>query len=63
MTTSDPKPFDCVEMKREGALRVHERIASMTMEEKLAYWRRRSEELRNLGSSRPEEDPEDEASA
>lgn len=40
------KPFDCVEMKREGAKRVYEIIKNMTPEEELEYWRRRNEEFR-----------------
>ena len=39
------KKFDCVEMKRQGALRVHERLKNMTIEEQIEYWRRRSEEF------------------
>jgi hypothetical protein len=46
MTTTDQKGFDCVEMKREGVRRIRERLAVMTAEERLAYWRRRTEELR-----------------
>lgn len=39
------KDFDAVEMKRVGATRVAERLARMTREEQLEYWRRRTEEL------------------
>lgn len=40
------KSFDCIEMKRRGALKIHERLASMSIEEQVEYWRRRSDELR-----------------
>ncbi len=39
------KTFDCVEMKREAALRVHERLKDMTVEQQIEYWRQRSEEF------------------
>jgi len=37
------KTFDCVDMKRRGAVRIHERTKNMTLEEKIEYWRRRSQ--------------------
>ena len=40
-----PKAFDCVRMKHEGARRVQETIKGMTVEEELAYWRKRHEEM------------------
>ncbi len=40
------KTFDCVEMKRRGALRVHEQLKDMTVEQQIEYWRQRSEEFR-----------------
>ena len=40
------KDFDCVEMKRRGAEAVRERLKNKTFEEKVEYWRRRTEELR-----------------
>ena len=39
------KTFDCVEMKRRGALRLHERLKDMTVEQQIEYWRRRNEEF------------------
>lgn len=39
------KTFDCVEMKRQGALRVHERLKGMTVAQQIEYWRQRSEEF------------------
>ena len=39
------KTFDCVEMKRQGSLRIHERLKHMTVEEQIEYWRQRSEEF------------------
>ena len=40
------KTFDCVEMKRRGAERIHKQIANMTQEEQLAFWQKRTEMLR-----------------
>jgi hypothetical protein len=40
------KKFDCIEMKRRGSLKIHERLAKMTFEEKVEYWRKRAEEFR-----------------
>jgi hypothetical protein len=39
------KTFDCVEMKRRGAELVRQRLAGMSLEEEIDYWRRRSEEF------------------
>lgn len=41
------KTFDCVEMKRRGAERIHERLKNMTLEQKIDYWRRRSQSFRS----------------
>lgn len=41
------KTFDCVEMKRQGAVRIHEQTKDMTLEEKIDYWRRRSQVFQN----------------
>jgi hypothetical protein len=40
------KTFDCVEMKRHAALRIHEQMKDMTLQQKIDYRRRRSEEFR-----------------
>lgn len=40
------KAFDCVEMMHEGGLRIYEETKDMTVEEELAYWRRKEEEIR-----------------
>jgi hypothetical protein len=51
------KTFDCVEMKRRGAQRIHETIKDMTFEQKVAYWRNRSrqfqEEQQRLADRNP----------
>ncbi|MGQ9650404.1 MAG: hypothetical protein ACUVXJ_09865 [Phycisphaerae bacterium] len=39
------KTFDCVEMKRRGAERVRQRLAGMTIEQEIEYWRQRSEQF------------------
>ncbi len=39
------KTFDAVDMKRLGAEVVRQRLASMTLEEEIEYWRQRSEEF------------------
>ena len=49
--------FDCVEMKRRAALRIHEELKDLTLEQKIEYWKRRSEEMldrqRRLNKQKP----------
>jgi hypothetical protein len=45
------KTFDCVEMKHRGAEKVQARLATMTLDEQVAYWERRGKELRKRKSS------------
>jgi len=40
------KTFDCVAMKRRGAEKIHRQTAGMSAEQVLAFWRQRTEELR-----------------
>jgi hypothetical protein len=40
------KSFDCVEMKRKGAEVVYQKVASLSIEEQLEYWRKGSASLR-----------------
>ena len=40
------KPFDCVEMKRKGALKVYEATQDMPVAEEVEYWRGRTVEAR-----------------
>lgn len=49
------KKFDCVEMKRRGAEKIYERTKDMSIEEKLAYWKQRTEELRQLQQARKQQ--------
>ena len=37
---SEAKPFDCVEMRDRGSLRIYEETRDMKVEKKLACWRR-----------------------
>ena len=39
------KPFDCVEMKRQGAAEVLRRLAGKSRAQQLQYWRRRTEDI------------------
>jgi hypothetical protein len=39
------KDFDCVEMMHQGAERIRKETAGMSIEEQVAYWRRRTQEL------------------
>ena len=39
------KTFDCVEMKRRGAELLRARLAGMTLEQEIEFWRQRSEEF------------------
>ena len=41
------KTFDCVEMKRRGAVRIYERTKNMTLQQKIEYWRHRSQAFRS----------------
>lgn len=40
------KSFDCVEMKRKGAEVIYQKVASLSIEQQLEYWRKGSESLR-----------------
>lgn len=40
------KTFDCVEMKRQGAARIHEAVKDLTLKQKIEYWQRRSAAFR-----------------
>ena len=40
------KTFDCLEMKRQGAEKVQQELAGMTLEEEIAFWRNGTEELK-----------------
>ncbi len=39
------KTFDCVEMMHRGAERIRKETAGMSIQEEVAYWRRRTQEL------------------
>lgn len=45
------KAFDCVEMKRQGAALVQQRLAGMTRQEQLEYWRQQTDLLRQRQAS------------
>ena len=45
MKTKTKKRFDCVAMKRAGAAQVYRKTRGMTMQEKLEFWRRETEDL------------------
>lgn len=40
------KTFDCVEMKHHAAEKVQAKLAGMTLDQQVAYWELRGEELR-----------------
>ena len=40
------KTFDCVEMKRRGAAQVQQKVAGMTPQQELEYWREQTQQLR-----------------
>jgi hypothetical protein len=44
------KEFDCVEMMHRGAERVKLETAGMTVDQQVDYWRRKTDELRQLQS-------------
>jgi hypothetical protein len=39
------KSFDCVEMKNRGAEALRQKLAGMTLEQEIEYWRLRSEQF------------------
>jgi hypothetical protein len=39
------KDFDCVEMKRSSAAKIHTQISGMTKAQKLEYWRQWYEKM------------------
>jgi len=39
------KTFDCVEMKRDAALRIYEETKHMSLEQRQSYWQRKSDEF------------------
>ena len=40
------KSFGCVEMKRKGAEAVYQKVANLSIEQQLEYWRKGSTSLR-----------------
>jgi hypothetical protein len=38
------KDFDCVELQHQGALRIYEETKDLTRDQKIAYWKRKSDE-------------------
>jgi hypothetical protein len=46
------KTFDCVDMKRRGAERVRRQLAGKSLEEKLKFWKKGTDDLRKLQKSK-----------
>jgi hypothetical protein len=42
------KRFDCVELQHQGGERLMQMMEGMTLEQRVAYWRKRGEALRRL---------------
>jgi hypothetical protein len=40
------KPFSCVEMKRRGAAAVREKLAAMSPQQELAFWKAQEAQMR-----------------
>lgn len=55
------KTFDCIEMKREGARRLHARLEKMTRAEQLDFWRERTDALRRRADAVREKSPHGES--
>lgn len=51
------KTFDCVELKRQGAKPINERLERMMIEEQVAYWRQRSEAFRREQEHLTDDEP------
>lgn len=47
----ESKKFDCVEMKRRGAESVYKKVAGLSKQEQLKFWRAGDEELRKIVSA------------
>ena len=45
------KTFDCVEMQHRGGEKIQEETKGITLEQELAFWQRRSQELRRRQQS------------
>ena len=42
------KTFDCVQMKRKGAIMIKRRLRGKTIEKQMKYWQKGTEELKKL---------------
>jgi len=42
------KMFDCIEMKRRGAVLVQKQLAGKSLAQKLEYWRKGTDQLKKL---------------
>ena len=40
------KPFDCVELQHRGGERTREKLKGLSFEEQVAYWKRRTEDMK-----------------
>jgi len=47
------KTFDCVEMKRRGAALIYERIKNMTIDEQVAYWKKKDAAFEKRRGAQP----------
>ncbi len=56
------KRLDCIEMKRRAALRIHERLKNMTVQQQIEYWRQRSEGFQHQQEQRRAERADDKTS-
>lgn len=52
------KSFDCVEMKRKGAEAIYRKVAPLSLEQQLEYWREGSASLRRQMQSSITPSPE-----
>ena len=53
---TNDKPFDCVEMKHQAAAKVQAHLAGMSRDEKVQYFRERTQVLRELQQQLIQED-------
>ena len=42
------KVFDCIQMKRKGALLVQKHLQGKTFEQQIKYWKKGTEDLKRL---------------
>lgn len=53
------RSFDCVALKRKGALSIYEDVKDMDFEQKVAYWREQNRKFDEFRNQAPSGTPDD----